>query len=51
MIQRFKHILLWLLTFVASVYAQKFIITRKVYVSIKVNNIAGDSEFRAVCLK
>ena len=52
MIQLFKHIFQWSLTFVAPVYApKKYILTRKMYVSIKVYNISGDSKFRAMCLK
>ena len=53
MIQRLKHILQWSLTFVASVYAQKFIyiITQKVYASLKVNNTSYDSKLHTMLLK
>ena len=47
------NICLNILTFVTFVYAPKFIylITQKVYVSIKLNNISCDSKFHAVYLK
>ena len=51
MIQRVKHILQRSLTFVASIYEKNiYIITRKVYASIKVKNTSYDSKLRVILL-
>ena len=53
MIQRLKQNFQWSLIFVTSVFAQKFVylITRKVYVYIKLNNTSVNSKLRAGLLK
>ena len=52
-ILQLKYILQWSSTFVVSVYAQKFIyiITWKVYASLKVKNTSYDSKLHTMLLK